>query len=183
MVQTGLLNNIIASAARIDRGRRGLRTDGEEREGRISFEEGIAIALSSFLQAASTADPKTILLAEEAFVEKELRFCSENDTNAISSLTQALQSFEDAFLCLETVESADKYKAADSTYPHNPKCRIQGNPKDAFHFAVNAHRTRLNNVTRAPGINMIEKALLEQRATNMTVAQTGYIEKQKKALL
>jgi hypothetical protein len=29
---------------------------------------------------------------------------------------------------------------------------------------------------------MIEKAVLQQRAANMTAAQSGYIEKQKKAL-
>ena len=182
MALAGLLSSSFASAAGIDRGRVGLRTIGKEYEGRIFYEEGIAVASIAFSQAAATADPKTILLAEEAFVEQELLFCSENDTSTISSLTQALQSFSDAFLCLETVEDTIKYKAADTTYPHNPKYRIQGNPKDAFHFAVNAHRTRLNNIIRAPGINMIEKAVLEQRAANMTAVQSIYIEKQKKAL-
>jgi hypothetical protein len=80
------------------------------------------------------------------------------------------------------VEDAAGYKVADKTWPHNPKGRIQGFPKDAFHQACIAHRTRLNNVLRAPGINMLEKAVLQQRAANMTAAQSGYIAKQKVAL-
>ena len=182
MAVTGLLNSIFSSATNIDKGRKGLRTNGEEHEGRLLYEEGIATASNAFSQAASTADPKIILLAEEAFVEQELRFCGVEDTHTISSLTQALQSFEYAFLCLETVEDAAGYKKADTACPHSTKYRIQGFPKDAFHHACFAHRTRLNNTIRSPGINMIEKTVLEQRAANITTAQTAYIEKQKKAL-
>jgi hypothetical protein len=94
----------------------------------------------------------------------------------------ALQSFDDAFLSLEAVEDSSIYKGADKTWPHNQKNRIQGFPKDAFHQACIAHRTRLNNILRSPGINMIEKAVLQQRAANMTAAQESYIEKQKKVL-
>jgi hypothetical protein len=35
---------------------------------------------------------------------------------------------------------------------------------------------------RTPGIDSIEKALLKQRLANLSAAQNGYIEKQKKAL-
>ena len=38
------------------------------------------------------------------------------------------------------------------------------------------------NVLRAPGINMKEKVVLQQRIANMTAAQKGYVEKQKKVL-
>ena len=182
MALTGLINNIITSVADIYRGRRGFSTDGEEREGRISYERGIAVASTAFSQAMTTADPYIIMLAEEAFIEQELSFCSENDTSTISSLTHALQSFEDAFRCLDTVEDTMGYKKAETTWPRSTKYRIQGFPKDAFHLACFAHRTRLNNIIRSPGINMIEKTVLEQRAANMTAAQTIYIEKQKKIL-
>jgi len=182
MVPTGLLNDIIIATAMIDSGRNGLRTDGEEHGGRLSYEEGIAAASGAFSQAASTSDPKIIMLVEEAFIEQELQFCSEEDSNTRSSLTQALQSFNDAFLCLETVEDAVKYKAAENTWPHNPKYRIHSYPKDAFHLACIAHRTRLQNILRAPGINMIEKQVHEQRSANMNSAQSAYIIKQKKAL-
>ena len=182
MVPTGLLNDTIKATVRIDRGRYGLRTDGEEHEGRLFYEEGIAAASRAFSQAASTTDPKIIMLVEEVFIEQELQFCSEEDSYSRSSLTQALQSFNDAFLCLEIVEDAAKYQAADNTWPHSPKYRIHSYPKDAYHLACIAHKTRLQNILRAPGINMIEKQVLEQRIGNMNSAQSVYILKQKKAL-
>ncbi|GHV85513.1 hypothetical protein AGMMS50230_11210 [Spirochaetia bacterium] len=63
------------------------------------------------------------------------------------------------------------YKTAEKTYPQNPKYRIQGFPKDAFHLACIAHRTRFRNVLRSPGINMIEKAVLQQRTANRRPGQ------------
>jgi hypothetical protein len=177
----GLITRVVLSAADIDAGRKGLATDGREHEGRLAYEKGISSSAIAFEEVRTTADPPTMMLAEEAFVEQELQFCSEQDMHTRSSLTQALQSFDDAFLSLEAVEGSG-YGEADKTWPHNAQNRIQGLPKDAFHQACIAHRTRLNNVLRSPGINMIEKAVLQQRVTNMTAAQGGYIEKQKKAL-
>jgi hypothetical protein len=177
---TGLLNSILSSAADIDVGRKGLATDGREHEGRLAYEDGIAAASIAFNEALSTGNPRTIMLAEEAFVEQEFQFCSKQDINTRSSLARALQSFEDAFLSLEAVEGPG-YKEADKTWPHNSKNRIQDFPKDAFHQACIAHRTRLQNSLRTPGVNMIEKAVLEQRAGNMTAAQRCYLEKQKRA--
>ena len=183
MEETGLLNSIFSSAINIDKGRKGLRTNGEEHEGRLLYEEGIADALNAFSNVVSTADTKIIMLAEEAFIEQELRFCNENENDTINSLTQALQSFERAFFCLETVEDIETYKKAENTWPYSTKYRIQGLPKDAFHYACFSHRTRLKNIIRSPGINMIEKTVLEQRAANMNTAQTIYIKKQKQALI
>ena len=182
MAVTGLLNDILTSAARIDLGRKGLKTNGGEHEGRLNYEKGIAAASAAFSKALSSADSQTILLAEEAFIEQELKFCSDEDVYSRSSLAQAIQSFEDAFLCLDAVEDTAGYKIADRTWPHSSKYRIRGFPKDAFHLACIAHRTRLHNVLRAPGINMIEKNVLEQRAINMSSAQTVYLEKQEKTL-
>jgi hypothetical protein len=175
----GLVNNTIKSVTQIDKGRKGLRTDGQEHEGRLYFEEGIASASNTFSQALSTGDPQVILATEEAFIEQELKYCSDDDIYSRSSLTQALQSFEDAFLCFESVVDQTGYKAAEKTWPHTPKYRVKNYPKDAFHLACISHRTRLQNVLRAPGINMIEKTVLEQRAANMTSAQTAYLVKQK----
>ena len=45
-----------------------------------------------------------------------------------------------------------------------------------------AHRTRLQNILRTPGIDPIEKALLKQRFANLSTGQNGYAEKQKKVL-
>jgi hypothetical protein len=181
MEKTGLTNKILFSVETIALGRKNLATDGREHKGRLFYEDGILTAAIGFEEARTTADPQTMMLAEEAFVEQELQFCSEQDTHTRSSLEAALQSFDDAFLSLEAVEGSG-YGEADKTWPHNAKNRIQSFPKDAFHQACIAHRTRLNNILRSPGINMIEKAVLEQRAANMTAAQSGYIELQKKAL-
>jgi hypothetical protein len=181
MDPAGLLDNILLAAVSIDKGRKGLAVDGEEHKGRIYYESGIAAASDAFEAARVSADPETMLLVEEAFIEQEFQFCSERDTNTRSSLAQALQSFDDAFFSLEAVKGSG-YREADKTWPHNAKNRIQGLPKDAFHQACIAHRTRLRNSLRTPGINMIEKDVLEQRAANMTAAQSGYIKKQEKAL-
>jgi hypothetical protein len=163
-------------------GRKGFAIDGSEHEGRISYEKGIATASAVFLEAHASGDAETIILVEYAFLEQELQFCAEEDTDTKSSLTQAIQNFDDALRCLKTVEDAAGYRCAETTHLTNKKYRIQGLPKDALHLACIAHRTRLCNVLRAPGINMTEKAVLQQRAANMTAAQNSHIKKQKAVL-
>jgi len=93
----------------------------------------------------------------------------------------AIQSFDDAFLALQAVEESG-YKTVNKAFPHNGKYRVNGFPKDSFHIACIAHRTRLQNILRAPGIDPIEKALLKQRFTNLFAAQNGYIKKQQKVM-
>jgi hypothetical protein len=176
------LADLVFYANKIDTGRKGLAANGEEHAGRIHYEDGISGSLISFQEAQTTADPQTIILAEMVFLQQELQFCHESDTDTHSSLTQAIQSFEDALRCLKTVENKTLYQSAETTHPTGPKYRIQNFPKDAFHLACIAHRTRLRNVLRSPGINMAEKAVLQQRAINMQTAQGSYIEKQEKAL-
>jgi hypothetical protein len=185
--QNGLQNQIIDSVYHIDLGRKDLATDGLEHAGRLFYEDGISTALAVFKDAsdqrsASSADPQIIIWVELAFLQQEFQFCSEADTIARSSLTQAIQSFEDALSCLKVVDDALAYRSADATYPTSPKYRYHGFPRDAVHLACAAHRTRLQNSLRTPGINMIEKAVLQQRAVNMSAAQSVYVEKQKKAL-
>jgi hypothetical protein len=180
---TGLITKILFAVENIDFGRKGFATDGKEHEGRISYEDGISSALTAFQEAQGSADPQTLILVELAFLQQEFQFCNENDTDAKSSLTQAIQSFEDALRCLKTVEDFTGYRFAETTYPTAQKYRIQGLPKDSFHLACIAHKTRLRNVLRSPGINMIEKAVLNERAANMTTAQGSYVVKQKKALV
>jgi hypothetical protein len=179
---TGLINSVLLSTRNIDVGRKGVATDGSEHEGRISYEKGISTASAAFLEAHVSGDPETIILVEYAFLEQELQFCDEADADTKSSLTQAIQSFDDALRCLKTVEDAAGYRCAETTHPTHQGYRIHSLPKDAVHIACIGHRTRLCNVLRAPGINMREKAVLQQRAANMTAAQTSYIEKQKTAL-
>jgi len=178
----GYVSSITTAAASIDSGRKGFATRGKAEEGRISYEEGIANAMTAFKEAQTTADPQIMILAEYTFLTQELQFCEKTDKDSLSSLTQALQSFDDAFLALKAVEEGS-YKAVDQSTPHHKKFRVGGGfPKDSFHIACSSHKTRIQNILRSPGIDPIEKSLLKQRLANLPTAQSGYIEKQKKAL-
>jgi len=180
-----LASNIHLAVTNIDTGRKGWATKGKEAEGRVSYEEGIDLAMSVFKEAQASIDPQALILAEYSFICQELEFCNETDNDSLSSLTQARQNFDDAFLALQVVENSAFYKEADKTYPHHKNYRVRsanGLPKDAFHFACGSHKARLKNTLRSPGIDLLEKSLLKQRFANLAVAQSGYIAKQKKAL-
>jgi hypothetical protein len=183
LAKIGLVNRVYEAAANIDSGRKGFATRGKAEEGRISYETGIAEALAAFKEAQATADPHTIILAEYTFLSHELQFCEKTDKESISSLSQALKSFDDAFLALKIVEDSTQYKIAEQIIPHHKDYRVKGGyPKDSFHVACGSHKTRLQNILRTPGIDPIEKALLKQRLANLPTAKKAYIEKQKKAL-
>jgi hypothetical protein len=178
----GFLNSIAYYSNSIDLGRRGLATDGDEHEGRINYERGISGALSAFQEAGRSAEPQIPILAELTFLQQEFQFCNEADTITHSSLSQAIQSFEDALRCLKTVEDSLAYRSVETACPTSPKYRVHGFPRDAVHLACAAHWTRLQNILRAPGINMTEKAVLQQRAANMKTIQGSYVHMQEKAL-
>ena len=182
MDQAGLISSIVDATLAIDSGRKGFAIKGKAEEGRTSYETGIAVAFSAFRDAQSSADPQTIILVEYTFLSQELQFCEETDSDTINSLTKAVQSFDDAFLAIKALDESD-CKSVDSFFPHNGKYRVHGFPKDSFHIASIAHKTRIQNILRSPGIDPIEKALLKQRFANLSTAQGGYIEKQKKALI
>jgi len=152
LAKTGLVSSIYQAAINIDFGRKGFAIQGKEREGRINYEKGIAVAMSAFQEAQTTADPQTIILAEYTFLTQELEFCEKTDKDSITSLTKAIRFFDDAFLALETVEGLH-YEIADKTIPHDTKYRVKGFPMDAYHIACHSHKTRLINVLRSPGID------------------------------
>ena len=177
----GLLSNITYAAAKIDYGRKSIATRGKEHEGRISYEKGIAEAMTAFKEAQATADPQTMILAEYTFITQEMEFCEKSDKESFSSLIKAIQRFDDAFLALKAIEESS-YLAVDQCIPHDKDYRIGGYPKDSFHIACSSHITRIKNMLRTPGIDQIEKSLLKQRLANLPTAQGCYIEKQKKTL-
>jgi hypothetical protein len=179
----GLAARIYNAALAVDFGRKGFATRGKAEEGRLSYERGVAEALSAFHDTESTADPQTIIFVEYTFISQELQFCEETDKDTLSSLTQAIQSFDDAFLALKVVEDKTLYKAVDDTHPHCKKYRVKDFPKDSYHIACISHKTRIQNMLRTPGTDPLEKALLKQRFANLSAAQSGYIEKQKKVLI
>jgi len=177
----GLLSSITNAVIYIDAGRKGFATKGKAEEGRIFYEKGIALALSVFQQTQATADPQTLVLAEYTFLSQELELTDKSDKETINSLTQAIQSFDDAFLALKAVEGLH-YEVVEQAIPHHKDYRFKGYPKDSFHIAFGSHKTRLQNILRSPGIDPIEKALLKQRLANLPTAQKAYVELQRKAL-
>jgi len=167
----------------IEYGRKGFATRGKAEEGRISYERGISMAFSAFKDAQSTSDPKAIILIEYTFLLQELAFCVETDNESKTSLSQAVKSFDEAFLVLDIVGNSASYKIIDKGFPSHKDFRVKKIfPKDSFNFACGSHKTRLQNILRSPGIDQIEKTLLKQRIANLATAQKGYIEKQRKAL-
>jgi len=176
-----LANNIINAATSIDSGRKGFATRGKEQEGRIFYEDGIALAMETFQQAQATADPKTIILAEYTFITQELEFCEKTDKDAIASLSRAIRFFDDAFLVLEIVKDKTKYQIVENCIPHDPKYRVKGGfPMDSFHIAIKGHKARLQNILKTPGLDPIEKALLNHRLDTLAAGQEGYTEMQGK---
>ena len=113
MDPTGLILKTNDAAIAVDSGRKGFAIRGRADEGRLSYERGIALALSTFRDAQSTYDPQTIIIVEYTFLNQELQFCDETDIDSRSSLTQAIQSFDDAFLALETVGDSTLYQGAE----------------------------------------------------------------------
>jgi len=177
-----LANDIINAATSIDYGRKGFAIRGKAEEGRIFYEDGIALAMSAFKEAQATADSQTILLAEYTFITQELEFCEKNDKAAISSLSRAIRFFDDAFLVLEIVKDKTKYQIVENSYPHDSEYRIKGFPFDSFHIAIKGHKGRLQNILKTPGLDPIEKALLKQRFDTIKAGQEGYMGLQRKAL-
>ena len=184
MDKIGLLRDVLESAESIHQGRKWLSTVGLEGDGRAAYELGLKSAMKAFqlAQSQATSDFESLILAEQSFILQELQFCDSADTDAQSSLEQANKSFDDALRVLEVVNDSVLYEAVEKSYPTHRKYRYKKMPKDSFHSACIAHCTRIGNILRSPGINMTEKALLDQRSSNMKTAQSVYLEKQKSAL-
>ncbi len=181
MDPAGFITRITATMVDIDYGRRAYAIIGKEREGRIHYETGIAVAMTVFKEALISADPLALLIVEYTFITQEKQLCDKSDKDTINSLTKAIESFDDAFLALKAVEDKTLYRGTELTFPHNKKYRHKGYAKDAYHIAFIAHKTRLQNILRTPGLDPIEKALLKQRIDNLPAAQDSYVEKQRKA--
>jgi hypothetical protein len=178
----GLIDSIITATASIDSGRKGFAIRGKEQEGRINYEDGIALAMETFQEAQTTADPQIILLAEYTFISQELEFCEKTDKAAISSLSRVIRFFDDAFLAFEVVKDKTFYQAVEKAIPHDSEYRIKGYPMDSFHIAIKGHKGRLQNILKTPGLDPIEKALLNQRLDTLKAGQEGYTELQRKAI-
>ena len=184
MDRIGLIKRIFESVTLIDTGRKWLVTKGLERKGRVNYFAGLNDALNAFKDAKiiASSDLAALIISELTFITQELQLCDPSDKETSNSLQQAVRSFDDALLALQIVENADNYRIADKTHPHHHKHRVKDMPKDSFHIACLAHRTRIGNMLRTPGINMAEKELLTQRQSNLATARAVYLKKQKAAL-
>lgn len=184
MDRTGLVDKIIDSAYAIEQGRKWLDVEGQAESGRVSYRTGLARALELFkeVQTRAAEDLELFIVAEYTFLGQELQFCLSSDTKTVTSLTAALQSFDEALLALKEVEAGSSYGIVDRCFSHRPEYRAAGMPKDAFHVACLSHKARLDNSLRSPSVNANEKELLKQRCTNIKTAQSVYLAKQKKAL-
>ena len=57
MDKIGYVTSIARATTLIDAGRKGFAIRGKEQEGRINYEDGIALAMETFKEAQATADP------------------------------------------------------------------------------------------------------------------------------
>jgi iron uptake system EfeUOB component EfeO/EfeM len=133
-------------------------------------------------QTDAVEDLELLVGAEYTFVSQELNYCTPSDKKTINSLTQAVKDFDEAFLALKIIQKAAHYKILEQGISHRRDYRYNGMPKDCFHVACAGHITRIANALKTPGINLAEKALLEQRLSNIKTAQAVYLQKQKTVL-
>jgi hypothetical protein len=180
--QIGLITRINRSVADIVDGRRGLAINGETEAGLVSLQTGMANAMAVFQDVAIGADAETMILIEHAFLTEEKRFCIPSNKAVLGSLTHAIDSFDDALRILPVVGNASSYQCVDMAFPRHGDYRVEGMPKDALHLACIAHRTRLNNTLKTPGLNPSEFTIYQQRITNMAVVKKVYLALQKTAL-
>jgi hypothetical protein len=143
---------------------------------------GLSDAAQIFDEAHQAEDVELLLIAEHTFLLQELHSCDPANTDALSSLTQAVDSFDDAFRALEVARNGAVYREAEKTYPRNGKNRVNGYPKDALHQACIAHKTRLQNTVRTPGFNLTERTVNQQRQRNLGTMQAVYLAFQAAAL-
>jgi hypothetical protein len=167
---------------RIAEGRKGWEIAGETEAGRVSYQDGLAKAMAAFQEAAVSGDARALILVDHAYVTEERQHCDPHDADVMGSLKAAIAGFDDALRVLPTVGSAALYQAVETSYPHTGDYRVNGLPKDAYHVVCIAHKARLRNSLRTPGLSLTEKALYQQRRVNMGAAQGVYAALQKTAL-
>jgi hypothetical protein len=184
MDKIGLTARIFESALAIDQGRKWLDIKGKTEAGRTSYRKGLSEAHNAFKEAqiAAPEDLELLAGAEYTFIGQELNFCDSSDIETINSLNHAIEDFDSAFLVLKIIQKPAQYKLIEQAFAVHPKFRYNKMPKDAFHVSCMGHITRIKNSLRTPGINLAEKALLEQRLANIKTAQSVYLQRQKKVL-
>jgi hypothetical protein len=182
MEKSGLAAEIYAGVALIAKGRRGVQKDGEERDGRISFELGHALVREAFAAALESRDVEMIRLAEYIYTAQELAESSDAEPRGRASTQAAIDQFDDAFLALKAVEEGAPYHTVDLAFPHKKAYRYKGMPRDSFHLACSSDRTRIHNGLTRLGIPNLDIGLANERMDTLAAAQGIYLEKQTAAI-
>jgi hypothetical protein len=182
MEKNGLSIDIAEAASTIARGRRSFTIRGETEKGLDDFEDGHALAMRIFQEAAASGDVELILLAEYLFVTQELAESEGGEPEGKASAEAALQSFDDAFLALKAVEEGPPYHTVEMAFPHRNQWRYKGLPRDAFHVACIAHKTRLKNGLSRLGLPKLDRELAKTRIIALGAIQQVYCAKQQAAL-
>jgi hypothetical protein len=182
MEKTGLVNSIIEGVRYITKGRRGLQIDGEEHEGRLSFERGHALVREVFAAALEAQDVEMLILAEYIYTAQELAESSGKEPYSRSSAKAGLAKFDDALLALKAVEEGAPYHTVDMAFPHETNYRYKGMPRDSFHLACFSDKTRIRNGLSRFGIPHLDIDLAQRRTVALTAAQDIYFDKQTTAV-
>jgi hypothetical protein len=182
MEKNGLSINIVDAATTIAAGRRSLESKGKTEAGLLDFEAGHTLAKRTFQEAIASGDVELILLAEYLFVTQELAESEGDEPEGKSSAEAALHSFDDAFLALKIVDDTAVYRGVEMAFPHRGQWRYKDLPRDAFHVACIAHKTRLRNGLSRLGLPKLDRELAKTRIAALGAIQQVYIEKQQSAL-
>jgi hypothetical protein len=182
MEKSGLSANIVRAAIAIAKGRRSLAIKGKTEAGLLDFEEGHAIAIQNFQEALASGDVELILLAEYFFVGQELADSESDEPEGRASAEAALQSFDDAFLALKAVDDSAAYRGVEMAFPHRDQWRYKGLPRDAFHVACFAHKTRFKNGLSRLGLPKLDRELTKARIAALGATQQVYCTKQQAIL-
>jgi hypothetical protein len=159
-----------------------MHTKGKEAQGLVFFAEGISGALQTFKDAQALNDPKIMIQAEQIFLRQDIKFCDPLDSLTIKNLERSLNFLNDSLRSIETVQSPQDYRKAETTHRTENRHKRGNVPKDVVHEACNINSNRLDQNNRTPGLSMAEKALIKQRKDNLATTKEAYIEMQKKAL-
>jgi hypothetical protein len=174
MDKNGLKNDIFTAGLYIANGRKNVFVQGEERDGRVTFEKGHVLARETFQEALNSGDVYLILLAESLFVAQELAESEADEKEGIASAKKAMERFDDAFLALEVVSQSEAYRHVDKVFPHDREYRHNGLPRDSFHVACDSHKARLTNGLSRIGIAKLDRELSKVRLAAVDAIQEVY---------
>ena len=151
----------------------------ERSRGSREYREAQGELLSAVTAVGRTGSMDTILAAERAILDNELRQYG-NSARVRQSMNVGLTELAGAEHHLEIVRSPDRYRSLDKLF-QRPRNRRQGLPHDEARQFFRAHNARLLNQDRSRLTNE-EKRTLEGRRSNLRVAEKAYIALQRDAL-